>query len=313
MPAPVSLPQLTSGPAAVIVDLVMFIDIPLTAEIRTALADEWGYAGHSQRLYGGEESAAYRVGSVVVRIGSMSRDLAEVEWCNEVAAAAARRVPEVIAPSALADGTTALLIGDRPITVWPYVAGSWADRHDPQQRAESARLLARLHLALVDERPRARPRPSLWQRGLDGSPQPDLPDRSLDRWLAEFSRDARVQPLHGDFYARNLLAIDGHVVAVLDWDEALIGPAEMELASAAWEFSKSDADLAVAHGFVDDYREAGGPARALDDATLKQLIRHRLRCESVAFAAAERRRVHHDSDDVDYQQVRVAAFHRLRP
>lgn len=292
---------------------MVFTDIPLTDEIRAALATEWGYTGHSERLHGGEESAAYRVGTVVVRIGAKGRDLGEVEWCNGVAAAAARKVPEAVAPLALADGTTALSIGDRPITVWPYVAGSWADRRNPEQRTESARLLARIHLALVEEHAPARPHPSLWQRGLDGSSQPDLPDRSLDRWLAEFSRDARVQPLHGDFYPGNLLAGDGHIVAVLDWDEALIGPAEMEVASAAWEFGKSDGDLAVAQGFVDDYLEAGGPARALGDTTLRQLIRHRLRCESVAFAASQRSGVQHNSDDMDYRQECVATFHRLAP
>lgn len=289
------------------------IDIPFTDDIRHTVAVSWGYTGEGERLYGGEESAAYRVGEVVVRIGAPDRDPAEIRWCHGIAAAA-RSVPEVVAPLPRADGSTVAVVGGRPVTVWPLVAGRWADSEDPVQFTEAAELLARLHRALADHRPPARPRPSFLETGLDGTPSAELPDPGLDRWLAEFTAAARPQPLHGDYYEGNLLSRDGHVVAVIDWDEALIGPPEIELASAALEFADEyGRDLAAARRFTDAYHAAGGTAGELDDTALAQLMRHRLRREAAYFGRAVTRGIEHDADDLEYHRQRLAAFHRLAP
>ncbi|WP_194835539.1 phosphotransferase enzyme family protein [Nocardia sp. XZ_19_369] len=293
---------------------MIYVDLPLTEDIRSAVAAEWGYKGDGERLHGGEESAAYRVGDVVVRIGALDRDPAEVEWCNSIAVATARTVPEAVAPLPRADGSTVQLVAGRPITVWPLIEGQWASSEDPVQFAEAARLLARVHRALADHRPPPRPKQSFLEIGLDGAPSPELPDPDLDRWLAEFSRTARPHPLHGDYYEGNLLARDGHVTAVLDWDEALVAAPEVELASAALEFADVlGRDLADAREFVDHYHAEGGTVGQLDDLALAQLMRHRLRREAVYFGLAVARGVEHDEDDLEYHRKRMDTFHLLRP
>ncbi|PXX57490.1 Ser/Thr protein kinase RdoA (MazF antagonist) [Nocardia tenerifensis] len=293
---------------------MIYADVPLTEDIRAAVAAEWGYKGDGERLFGGEESAAYRLGDVVVRIGALNRDPATVEWCNGIAVAAARTVPEAVAPLHRANGETVAMVAGRPITVWPLVEGQWASIEDPIQMAEAARLLARLHRALADHRPPPRPEPSFLAIGLDGAPSAELPDPELDRWLAEFTGSARVHPLHGDYYEGNLLARGGHVIAALDWDEALVAPPEVELASAALEFADvSGADLTGARWFVDEYHAEGGTADRLDDIALVQLMRHRLRREAVYFGIAVARGVQHDEDDLAYHRQRMDTFRLLRP
>ena len=292
---------------------MVYTDIPLTDDVRAAVEAEWGYSGPGERLHGGEESAAYRVGTAVVRIGPLGRDPAEVEWCHGIAAAAGA-VPEVVTPLPRPDGSTVIVVADRPVTVWPLVEGRWARSEDPAEFAEAAALLARLHRAWAEHRPPPRPRRSFLEIGLDGTPSAELPDPELDRWLAEFGATARVHPLHGDYYEGNLLSHDGHVTAVLDWDEALIGAPELELASAALEFADVlSTDLSGARAFVDAYLATGGTARDLDDTSLAQLMRHRLRREAVYFGIAVGRGVEHDADDLDYHSKRLAAFHALRP
>ncbi|WP_338118354.1 phosphotransferase family protein [Streptomyces coryli] len=255
------------------------MEVPLTAAVRAAT----GVVGTAERLYGGEESAAWRVGDRVVRIGAYEKDLAEVEWCHAVAVAAR--------------------------------AGGCAEA------VAAARLLARLHRALADVRLPARPRPSFLETGLRGEvayEDPRLRDPELDAWLAEFSGRARLRhPLHGDFYHGNLLADRAEprrLVAVLDWDEALVAPPEVEVGSAALEFANETGEsFADARRFVDAYLEAGGTAGAVSDEELAQLMRHRLRREGAYFAQAVARGVEHDAEDLDYHRRRMEAFARLRP
>ena len=103
-------------------------------------------------------------------------------------------------------------------------------------------------------------------------------------------------------------------LGLIDWDEAVIGPPELELASAALEFADDfGRDLSGARAFVEAYIAAGGTAGELDDITLAQLMRHRLRREAVYFDIAVARGVRHDEEDLEYHRQRLAAFRRLRP
>lgn len=297
-----------------------FVDTPLTAAMRRAVQDVWGRPvdGEPVRLYGGEESAAYRAGDIVVRVGPASRTNAEAEWCHGVAAHASADLPEAVAPLRARDGSTVVRVEGRPVSVWSHVAGEWPDADEPQMRTQGARLLARLHRALASHRPPPRPVPSFLETGLYGEPPHDVPalaDPELDRWLAGFHRRRRVRhPLHADFYTGNTLARDGRLVAVLDWDEAFVGAPELEVASAALEWADEHGDAPdERRRFIADYHAAGGTAGEMDDETVVQLIRHRLRREAAYFEHARRRGAVHDEDDLDYHERRVKTFFSLRP
>ncbi|MEO3890370.1 phosphotransferase [Nonomuraea sp. B5E05] len=294
---------------------MIYATTPLTPAIREAVALTWGLTGVGERLHGGEESAAYRLDGHVIRVGPAGRDPAESEWCHTIARHAAATLPEALAPVPTPDGTTVITVEGRPISCWPHVDGTWPDSGVPAHRVAGARLLARLHRSLADCRPGPRPVPALQESGLYGDPPHDaagLDDPLLDRWLAGFhTRHPLRHPLHGDFYAGNTLARDGTIVAVLDWDECFVGAPEIDLAAAALEWGD---DLAgPSKEFVDAYREAGGTASRLDEESLAQLVRHKLRREYAYFHKAARSGVEHDQDDLDYHHARVELFHRLRP
>ncbi|TDD20963.1 phosphotransferase enzyme family protein [Nonomuraea diastatica] len=294
---------------------MIYATTPLTSAIREAVALTWGFTGDGERLHGGEESAAYRLDGHVIRVGPAGRDPAEPEWCHAIARHAADTLPEALAPLPTPDGTTVITVEGRPVSCWPYLDGAWPDSEVPAQRLAGARLLARLHRSLAGCRPGPRPVPALQEPGLYGDPSHDaaeLDDPLLDCWLADFhARHPLRHPLHGDFYAGNTLARDGTIVAVLDWDECFVGAPETELAAAALEWGD---DLAgPSKEFVDAYHEAGGTASRLDEESLAQLVRHKLRREYAYFFKAARSGVEHDQDDLDYHHARVELFHRLRP
>lgn len=123
---------------------MVYIDLPLTETIRAAVAASWGSVGDSERLHGGEESAAYRVGEVVVRIGSPRRDAQEMEWCHGIAATA-RAVSEVVTPLPRADGSTVQVVsGHSPCSAQAFVdayiaAGGTAGELDDMALAQLMR------------------------------------------------------------------------------------------------------------------------------------------------------------------------------
>ncbi|MEV6288174.1 phosphotransferase [Kribbella sp. NPDC051770] len=276
-----------------------YAEVPWTPEIARAVEVEWALsAGAVERLTGGEESAAYRMdtGGVVVRIGPVSRGSELMEWCHQVAAAAG--VDEVMVPLRTTSGASVVRVAGRPVSVWPLVAGRWLDNDEPAEVEQAARLLARLHYGLRDVALPVRPEPS-YLEATTGV----LPDEELDRWLGAFSR--RRQPLHGDYYRGNLLVDRGRITGLIDWDEAWVGAPEVELAGAAREFGEHwSTDLTRAKQLVAWYHDEGGTAGELDDETLVQLIRHRLRAEVTAFGG---------EDDDEYYGLLRELFGKLRP
>jgi Ser/Thr protein kinase RdoA (MazF antagonist) len=298
---------------------VDYVEVPWTPEIAAAVEAEWGIPVESaERLTGGEESAAYSVGrdlggtegvdggprsgaaAVVVRVGPVERGTALMEWCHQVAASAG--VDEVVVPLRTTGGVSVVQVGGRPVSVWPFVSGRWLDAGDAAEVEQAARLLARLHQGLRDVALPPRPERSFLEFGGDSG---TLRDEQLDRWLGEFGR--RKQALHGDYYRGNLLVDGGRITGVIDWDEAWVGVPEAELAGAAREFGDHwSADLSRAKEFIAWYHEEGGTAGVVDDETLVQLIRHRLRAEVVTFSDVA-------DDDDDYHRHQVELFWKLRP
>ncbi|MEV0052159.1 phosphotransferase [Saccharopolyspora shandongensis] len=298
-----------------------FTDIPFTETARRALDVRWGlrFSGDPVRLRGGEESAAFAVGDHVVRVGPEWRSTEEAEWCYAIASHASTEVPEVAAPVATTDGRAVVRVDGRPMSVWPLVPGRWPTRETPGVLAQAASLLARLHRALAGMQPPPRPVPSGLEPGLDGSEppaEPALADPELDSWLAEFHRTHRDhQAVHGDFYPGNTLTDGGVLTAVVDWDEACVVPPAVEVAYAALEWAEQESaiDIAAMHSFLQAYAAAGGPAGLLDEETLAQLIRHRLRREAVYFHEQRRLGVVHDMEDFAYHARRLEVFAELRP
>lgn len=289
----------------------------MTGSIRRAVEANWGLsaAGDAVRLPGGEESASYRIGRNVVRIGPEWRSDAELEWSYTITARVAADVPEVTEPLATSRGSYVVRVGDRPVSVWPYAEGSWADHSDVDQQDRAADLLARLHRAfarLSDLTPRPAWADLDWLR----EPHPDVADRDLDGWLADFMERRSVrQPLHGDVYQGNVLIRDGHIVALVDWDEIFLGPPEQELAWAAgeWGSVRETLDLAAAMRFVDTYRAAGGPADRIGPDELAQLIRGRIRMEVNYSHATGQWGTCDDPEEREYEANQLRAFRALRP
>lgn len=296
---------------------MIYAETPLSDAVRRAVKENWGADGDGEalRLHGGEESAAYRLGEHVVRIGPEWRALDETEWCHAVGRHAAARVPEAVEPLPTSGGATVARVEGRPVSLWPYVEGNWP--RESEHLLQAARLLARLHRALSSARPGPRPARAFAEYGLygaeDGPAGPaDLADPDLDRWLAEFHRTHPARhPLHGDYYAGNTLVHGGVLSAVLDWDEAFAGAPEVELAAAATEWGEDEPR--PVRRFVDAYLDEGGTAGDLDDEALAQLVRHKLRRESAYFHLSVARGVTHDREDIDYHRARVERFHALRP
>jgi Ser/Thr protein kinase RdoA (MazF antagonist) len=266
-------------------------------------------SGPAVRLHGGEESAAFRIDDVVVRVGPPWRQPAELEWCHAVARAAASSVPEAIAPTTNGDGRTVVLVEGRPVSVWPFIEGEWADDHDDHQWRQAPVILAAIHRALAETS--LGPRPS---RSSPSAVVPEVEDPGLDAWVASFLLHRRShQPLHGDFYAGNLLVRAGTIVAVLDWDEALVAPPELELAWAAWEWGDGlwGDDFTDVFEFVHAYRTAGGRAGELTETELFQIVRARLQAEVRSAAGVEAEGAALDADDEAYRARQIETFHRL--
>lgn len=255
---------------------------------------------------GGDECQLWRLNSVVVRVSPPSRSVAELAWTHRVAALLAESVPEVTCPLTAADGTTVFSWQGQPVSVWPFVPGEPLDRDVTIQRTQAARLLARLHRTGLRQTGNGRP---------DATPRPVptlLPDPALDAWLAQWHR--RDEPrgwVHGDFYRRNILCRGGRIVGLIDWDEARSDRLVSELAWSVWEFAKSADGTTLlpdrARTFLNDYRDAGGPASSAG--ALVPLIRQHLRYE---VDRAERARDAGRYMDPDYQAAEIAAFRAIK-
>lgn len=285
---------------------MVYADIPLTPHLRRDLTATFGVSpnARAERLHGGEESAAYRVGDLVIRIGPQWRTDREMRWFARLAEHAAAVVPEVVAPVPAVSGDLVVRLGGRPVSVWPFAAGRWPAKNDHALRDQAAELLARLHKALAGApMPEEPPTPML------AGPGDDLADPDLDAWL-ESRASLAVQPLHGDYYRGNALAADGRITALLDWDDAYVGPLEKDVCEAAWEWGSGLATgtLDGALAFLSAYTASGGIA--VTPYALRQYARARVRAE-VLYARTRWQEL--DADDHAYHRAQIAAFHALRP
>ncbi len=213
-----------------------------------------------------------RSGAYVVRDAKTSVD--SVRWKHDLLGFLAPRVPEVVAPLRAVDGSTFLAVGDRVVSVAPYIAAERAKRTDPRVRHDVPRLLARLHRA-ASEWPDARLRPGgrpSW-RDLDWVANDTWDWTVIDRtavlergyaasreWLASAPPLAE-SAVHGDFHPDNLLASERGIEGVIDWEFARIDWPAADLAAAVTVLSLQRGgtiDQRIAEETVAAYVDAGG-------------------------------------------------------
>lgn len=213
----------------------------------------------------------FRSGHYVVREAHAAPG--NVAWEHELLTFIAPDVPEVVPPLPARDGSTCLVRKGAVVWVQPFVEAEPAKRSDPAVIAAIPRLLARIHLACGDW-PNVRPRPGrpalreqdwvvneTWDwKVLERTPLlEDAYAFALD-WLA--SPPALIQsPIHADFHTDNLLASDGRIAAVLDWEFARLDWPAFDLAAAVAVVSlqpNGTIDRAIADRTVAAYVDAGG-------------------------------------------------------
>jgi Ser/Thr protein kinase RdoA (MazF antagonist) len=261
-------------------------------------------------LGGGEAdvwSASCGAERFVIHVSATWREPAEVSWSHAVATQAATKIPEAVAPISVR-GHTYFTWSGRVVAVFPFVDGDPADRGHPNQVADSGRLLARIHRALLPWQPASPPVP-VEPSVVDD----DLAEAELDAWWSRCLQKVRHGVCHGDYFRRNVLVSDGRIRGVIDWSDAHVGPLIREVGFAAWEFGKDDTLQLVRDRFdlfVDAYRteashlpewEFGlvdGAARI----ALRDNIRHNIRHTA-------RRGV---STEDDYHRRQRHAFERLK-
>jgi Ser/Thr protein kinase RdoA (MazF antagonist) len=270
----------------------------------------------------GEESVGWRVpssaGEMFIQLYPNWRTVGEVEWCYQVARAAAADAPEVALPLVGRDGAIALATPGGPVSVFPFVFGTPLETESATLRIAAAELLARLHRGMArgplvqSARPPSGPDAPGGLRSFTAVKE--LPDPDLDLWEEGLSEAGFATGLvHGDFYRANVVCTDTRIVGVIDWLEAEHEFLCQELGWSIWEFSQNDRgdDLIDerANAFLAAYLRAGGPVPPRDLRDLVLFIRRRLRQEvgRERLTAARGRPF-----DPEYVNSEVRAFKTLR-
>ena len=292
----------------------------LMAHIESAYAVRLGTASCITR---GIESDAWRVeterGPVALLLYPAWRTFEELSWVHLLIVGVDRTVPEAVAPLAARDGATLFRHEDRLVALFPFVRGDILDRENPLLRVEAARLLARIHLAMLAI-PDLGPRPAsgldapqAWMRPPD---PPELIDPNLDRTIEDLAAKDNLLtgPIHGDYYRGNVFTRDRRIVAVIDWTEARHDWLIKELAWCKWEFAKTrssdDWHEDRARAYLDAYAAEGGPVPRDEYPLVTLFVRHRLREEIRLYHAALNRGL--DWWNKEYFESEVRAFEVLR-
>jgi spectinomycin phosphotransferase len=182
-------------------------------------------------------------------------------------------------PIATATGQLHAWSEGRPYAVFPYVAGRTANKDDWRLTAQA---LAQVHrLDGIDLAMRPIDEPDIWPLR-DHLDHPWIRDRRHEvaaniARLEETIARANAKPVrnvvcHRDFGGFNLLLDDGEVVAILDWERAVLGPREHDLWMAVeGPFGTEFLNEYGAYDLDRDHLEYALLARALRDTTARVL------------------------------------------
>jgi len=270
-------------------------------------------------LNGGEEAQVWRVesidGPLVVHASPAWRGTEELAWIHGLLRFTARQAPEAVAPLPARDGSTLIPHQDWWLSLFPFVPGAFLDREDAVQREAAARLLARMHRAMLGWKAPGR-RPNSTPAQLPPIPDPpELVDAALDAWRAGLAASVESLtrgPIHGDYYRRNVLWHDDRISGVIDWFESRIAYLIEEIAWSTWEFAKTaagdDLHLDRAQDFLAAYLDEGGPVSPREFQHVVPAIRWGLRDEVRAALAAASRGLPWDPE---YRAEEIRAFGRL--
>ncbi|WP_030159615.1 phosphotransferase [Glycomyces sp. NRRL B-16210] len=220
--------------------------------------------GRPEPLEGGWDNGNFRVptdrGAMVVReyrVSGIEKVRAELRL---VAHLAEHGYPT---PPPLAAGGEPVLDAERPVAVFPWVAGEVPEAMTPPLAERAGELLARMHLLTADwddDRVPVIDRHGLLRDSLDLRPPlagvdawHEATRRFLDERTDELDRLALLPsgPLHHDLHRHNLLVADGEVTAVLDFDELNRGPLVIDLARALQYAALDRPDLRLPRAVAD--------------------------------------------------------------
>lgn len=290
-------------------------------------------------LTGGDVNQVFRVETeddvFVLRVYAVETSDVMVAWEHSLLRRTSGVLPEVVAPLVTSDGATFVERDARVVSLWPFVEGRRLDRLIKGDRLAAARMLGRLHAALGGlDGIEARPGYPRWadvdwrEHRLWSWSRADRAEIGARVDLGEFEReleelpaavralDASLLPsmaIHGDYYADNLLLVDGEVGAVLDWDECRVDWRAWEIAGAVWAFCRDESRVAIdprmAVAFLGEYEHAGGVATAAERGTCGLLMRAARLWEAMYVLGEIQRGV---GADWEYFEMNVAAMERLR-
>jgi len=281
--------------------------------LRSTLKQAYGqpFDGEWLPLTGGYESDIWRCNQWVVRVGPAGRDVDQLAWTHQWGMYCAAHLPQVITPVQAVNDNTIIRWDDRPVTVYPYIAGTLLDLHDESLVMQAARLLAQIH-ALGVQWPALKPDTVTHLKiNAEFADPPSIQDPQLDAWERDFFKrdDLMIGAVHGDYYRGNILCDHGRITGIIDWDESAVRPIITEVAWATWEFTHNpagdDLNMPRARQFVRAYQAETDILSKDDISMLIPLIRRHLRYEIRRSIVVEARGEH---VDVAYREAEIRAF-----
>lgn len=235
--------------------------------VSTVLADDYGLRGaRLQRLVISAHSlmvwvTTEQAGPLMIKVcrlaeahDALAARAALVSWLADRGLPVARPLPTL-------RGDHQLLRDELSAGAQPVLPGRLLRVADLDQVRAAGEVLASLHLHLADWPDAAgiASEPPWSRGGSDGPPAPDdvrtrLAQRSLD--LPELDR----QPVHADFRGANVLSRGGRISGILDFEEARLDTAVVDLAHAVcllgtwyhdWEPMTPEAQAVFLEGYTD--------------------------------------------------------------
>lgn len=261
-------------------------------------------------LTGGEDARVHRVrsatGDWALRVSYEDRGPEELEWVSRWIEHVSEAVPEAVPRVRRGGHSFFRTAAGGAATVLPFVEGARPRRGDPGILVQAAGLLARIHRSGLTWDSERRPDGLL---GARTAPVPEsLRDPALDEaWAQLRAGGLTTGPVHGDYYAGNLLGRDGRVVAILDWDDACVRPLLLETAGALFEFARDPDHRIVpdrARRFLATYLNSGGPLPDAEVASLGLAMRVWVRRDAQVSLA-------YDPSGSRYLELQARAFREL--